>query len=144
MVPYIVRDLPQRWIPSSITNKLVCRPKRAMWTYEVVTMIIAVLLSDTYLRFVITRLACSAEEILWKKLTSFVEKITGPLCAFACLYRSYKGRRAIATNVIDKNVDRVRVLANQLSCIILLFRFLNTALEISCKSFLSPRCVNGI
>jgi hypothetical protein len=52
-----------------------------MWTYEVVTMIIAHLLSDTYLRFVITRLACSVEEILWKKLAGFVVMITGPLCA---------------------------------------------------------------
>jgi hypothetical protein len=103
-----------------------------MWTYEVVTMIITLLLSDTYLRFVITRLACSLEEILWEKLAGFVEIITGALCAFACLYRLYKGRRAIATNVVDKNVDGVRVLANQLSCIILSFRFLNAALEISC------------
>ncbi len=115
-----------------------------MWTYEVVTMIIAHLLSDTYLRFVITCLACSVEEILWEKLASFVEIITGPLCAFACLCRSYEGRRAIATNIVDKNVDGVRVLADQLSCIILFFRFLNATLEISCESFLSPRCINGI
>jgi hypothetical protein len=115
-----------------------------MWTYEVVTMIIVHLLSDTYLGFVITRLACSVEEILWKKLAGFVERITGPLCAFACLCQSYEGRRAIATNVVNKNVDGVRVLANQLSCIILFFRFLNSTLEISCESFLSPRCINGI
>ena len=52
-----------------------------MWTNEVVAMIIAHLLSDAYLRFVITRLACSVEEILWKKLASFVELIIGTLCA---------------------------------------------------------------
>lgn len=95
-------------------------------------MIIALLLSDMHLRFVITRLACSAEEILWKKLASFVEIITGPLCDSACLHRLYKRRRATATNVVDKNVDGVRVLANQLSRIILFFRFLNATLEISC------------
>jgi hypothetical protein len=115
-----------------------------MWTYEVVTMIIANLLSNTYLRFVITRLACSVEEILWKKLAGFVERIIGPLCAFACLCQSYEGRKVMATNVVDKNVDGIRVLANQLSCIILFFRFLNSALEISCETFLSPRCINGI
>lgn len=115
-----------------------------MWTYEVVTMIIAHLLSDTHLRFVITRLACGVEEILWKKLAGFVERITGPLCAFACLCQSYEGRRVIATNVVDKNVDGVRVLANQLSRVILFLRFLYATLEISCESFLSPRCVNGI
>jgi hypothetical protein len=56
-----------------------------MWTYEVVTMIIAHLLSDAYLRFVITRLACSVEEILWKKLAGFKKIITGPLSAFASM-----------------------------------------------------------
>jgi hypothetical protein len=95
-----------------------------MWTYEVVTMIIAHLLSDTYLRFVITRLACSVEEILWKKLAGFVKRIAGPLCALACLCQPYEGRRVVATNVVDKNVDGVRVLANQLSCVILFLRFL--------------------
>jgi len=115
-----------------------------MWTYEVITMVIAYLLSGTYLCFVITRLACSVEEILWKKLAGFVERITGPLCVSACLCQSYEGRRAIATNVVDKNVDGFRVLANQLSCIILSFRFLNATLEISCESLLSPRRINGI
>ena len=115
-----------------------------MWTYEVVTMIIAHLLSDMYLRFVIARLACSVEKILWKKLAGFVERITGPLCAFTCLCQSYEERRAMATNVVDKNVDGFRVLANQLSCIILFFRFLNSALEISCETFLSPRSINGV
>jgi hypothetical protein len=64
-----------------------------MWTYEVVTMIIALLLSDAYLRFVITRLACCAEEILWKKLAGFIKIITGTLCDFACLYRLYLGAK---------------------------------------------------
>jgi hypothetical protein len=53
-----------------------------MWTYEVVAMIIAHLLSDTYLFFVVARLACSVEEVLWKKLTGLVVIITGPLCVF--------------------------------------------------------------
>jgi hypothetical protein len=110
-----------------------------MWTYEVVTMVIAHLLSDTYLRFVITRLASSAEKILWKKLAGFVESIIGPLCAFACLCQSYEGQRAMATNVVDKNVNGVRVLANQLRCVILLLPFVNATLEVSRESFLSPR-----
>lgn len=53
-----------------------------MWTYEVVAVIIARLLSNTYLHFVIICLACSVKEVLWKKMTGFVMIITGSLCVF--------------------------------------------------------------
>lgn len=54
------------------------------------------------------------------------------------------GRRAIATDIIDKDVDRLRVLADELSCIILQLCFINTALEVPCESFLSPRGFDGV
>ena len=53
-----------------------------MWTYEVVAVIIAHLLSDTYLHFVIACLACGVKEVLWKKLAGFVMRITVSLCVF--------------------------------------------------------------
>jgi hypothetical protein len=59
-----------------------------MWTYEVVAMIIAHLLSDTYLHVVITCLACSVEKVLWKKLAGFVVIITSSLC-FSQIYVNY-------------------------------------------------------
>lgn len=53
-----------------------------MRAYEVVAMVISLMLSDTYLDFVVTCLACSVEEVLWKKLAGFVKFVTGSLYVF--------------------------------------------------------------
>ena len=113
-----------------------------MWTYEVVAMIIAHLLSNTYLPVAITCLACGVEEVLWKKLTGFVVMITGALC-FSHIYVNYHQMKS-NTNVVDKNVNGVRVLANQLGCIILFLRLVNATLEVSYEGLLSPGCIDGV
>ncbi len=61
-----------------------------MRAYEVVAMIIPLMLSDTYLYFVVTCLTRSGEEVLWKKLARFIEFVVGSLMFRASMSFIYR------------------------------------------------------
>jgi len=48
---------------------------RCKGRYEIITVIITILTSNTYLKFVVTCVACCLEEVFWKKLTLLIEVV---------------------------------------------------------------------
>lgn len=116
-------------------------------TYEVVTVVIALLAPDAYLDFIVASITGGLQKVFWKELALLVEVVTSALFQIGpgSVTRSPGCAEQNSTHVVDQDMHWLTTkLRDELSSIVLFLRFLSTAVQVPAERLLAPRTVDRV